>query len=571
MTAYGLGPTQLYSPAERLLHGNDLCVPTEAMTAEEWVDLDSEVHVSTSLMSRPGIFKGRLRIGFRWFDMREIADWSRAPYWQDGPGGGAPSWSSPPTSSEIALCLSHVDPRVRAAALDLAASGALPDSLLPLVLIHTADTHPRVRALARAVAHQGLGGADFAASRQPAAHATPAALAVLVGRWRHGAWLRETVLDRPDGLPGQALTQLLSGSEQETRLAGLNAGAAHGRLDLARAWTTAANDPVESVRVHAVRTAIRLALASGRPADADDARTRVLARLDADRAYGPRLDVLASAVEAELLSARDLAGLAVAHGYRKIRRQACDAVLAHPEADTVLGQLLSARDTYVRSAAVARLGDGDRADRRGELRRYLTDPSGGVRAAACRGLRALGEDPRTHYRALCSDPAAVGPAAVIGLAEQGHAEDAALLHPLTQHPDAAVRARALSALRLLRALPDEALQPFADDPDPRVRATALTGMRDSAPLLRGQLHNRHEGVRARVRDLLEWHRWNRADSCRCCATPAAVRPAARPAVPRGTGPAVWGPQPAEPVPTMTTRPDVTPFGTFPSPDPRTRR
>ncbi|MFE5208135.1 hypothetical protein [Streptomyces sp. NPDC056600] len=565
MTAYGLGPTQLHTPAERLLHGRSVTSSADAWTAEEWVDLDSEVHVSTAGEFGTWRSEGRRRVGFRWFDRREIADWSRAPYWQDGPGAaGAPSWSSPPTSSEIALCLSHVDPRVRMAALGLAAPGTLPDSLLPLVLIRTADPHRRVRDLARAVAHQALAAADLVASRQPA---TLAALAVLVAQWRHGVWVRDAVLGRPGGLPGQALTQLLSGSAQETRLAGLSAGAAHGRLGLARAWEVAANDPVESVRVHAVRTAIRLALASGSPADVVDARTRVLARLNADRACGPRLDVLASAVEAELLDAQDLAGLAVAHGYRKLRRHACDAVLAHPEADTVLGQLLSAQDTYVRSAAVTRLSESDQADRGGELLRYLTDPSGGVRVAACRGLRALGEAPRTHYLALCTDPAAVCPAAVIGLAEQGHAEDAALLRTFTRHPDAAIRARALSALRLLRALPDEALQPFADDPDPRVRATALTGMRDSAPLLRGQLHNRHAGVRARVRDLLEWHRWHRADTCRCCATPAAVRPVLR----RGTGPAVWRPQPAEPQPTMTTRPDATPFGAFPSPDHRTRR
>jgi hypothetical protein len=563
MTTYGLGPTRLHTPAQRLLRGKGVASAAGAGTAEEWVRLDRAVHVGTSLESGPWKYEGRERVGFRTVGQREIADWSRAPYWQDGPGGGAPSWSSPPTSSEIALCLSHVDPRVREAALALALAGAeaLPDSLLPLVLIRTADTHQRVRDLARTLAHQALGAVDSTVSRHLVA------LAVLVGRRQHGAWVRETVLSRVGGLPDEVLNQLLTSRGRETRMAGLDVGATHGRLDLTRAWSAAGNDRDESVRIHAARTAIRLALAAGRQTDLDETRARFLTRLDAERSHDVRLALLAVAVEADLLVAQDLAHLAVAHGYRKIRRHACDAVLAHPEADTVLDQLLSARDTYVRRAAVERLTGAGRGD---ELHRYLTDPSGGVRATACRALRALRarcasvEDPRTHYLSLCSDPATVSPAAVIGLAEQGHPDDAAVLHPLTRHPDAAVRARALSALRLLQAIPDEALPPFADDPDPSVRATALTGMRDSAPLLRGQLHNPREGVRARVLDLLERHRLHRADSCRCCATPTRAR--------RSTGQAAtWSPEPAAPRPTATRRLDVTPFSSFPSPDRGARR
>jgi hypothetical protein len=488
MTTYGLRPTLLYTPGERLLHGKGVDSAVGAGQAEDWIALDRGVWVYTVCAVRGWKHHSRIQVGFHWFDGREIADWDRAPYWREPDHGpGAPSWSLPPTESEVALCLGHADARVRAAALARAESGALPASVLPLVLIRCADSDVRVRGLARAALNRALAGADEALLRQLAP------LAALVGmRRRYGTWVREAVLGRLGGLPEEAVAYLLSGSGRETRIGGLHAGAAYGRLDMTRALAIAEGDPDNGVRVHAVRTVISLALESGHQALLDDARARVLALLNTDRSYDVRRGTFAAAVESGFFRARDLAGLAVGHRDEYIRRHSCAAVLAGADGDAFLTRLLSARDTTVRSAAVGRLRSAGRGD---ELVRHLADPSTAVRAAVCRELRAAGDDPRTYYLALCVDPAAVAPAAVVGLAEQRCPEDAALLRPLTRHPRAAVRARALSALRILGALPDDALPPFADDPDPGVRATALSALRGRPRLLRNLIRDLQGDVR----------------------------------------------------------------------------
>ncbi|MEU0836798.1 hypothetical protein [Streptomyces sp. NPDC005969] len=109
--------------------------------AEDWIALDRNVWWGTAPVVQGYGYHRRIQVGFRWFNGREIADWDRAPYWQEpGHGPGAPSWSRPPTESEVALCLGHADAHVRAAALARAESGALPASVLPLVLIRCADT-----------------------------------------------------------------------------------------------------------------------------------------------------------------------------------------------------------------------------------------------------------------------------------------------------------------------------------------------------------------------------------------------------------------------------------------------
>ncbi|MER6625093.1 hypothetical protein [Streptomyces sp. NPDC000931] len=465
MTTYGLRPTLLHTPGERLLRGKGVGPAVGAGAAEDWIALDAGVWSGTAGAMRGRRSHCRIRVGFHWFDKREIADWDRAPYWRET-GPGAPSWSLPPTESEVALCLGHADARVRAAALARAESGALPASVLPLVLIRCADTDERVRDLARAALERALPGADEAVLRRLAP------LAALVGMRRYGAWVRKAVLGRLGGLPEEAVAHLLAGGAREARIAGLRAGAAYGRLGMTRAWEIAEGDPDNGVRVHALRTVMRLALASGRQTVLDDTRTRVLARLDADRSYEVRRVTFAAAVEAGFFRARDLARLAVGHRDRHIRRSSCAAVLAGPDGNASLDHLLRARDTAVRSAAVGRLRGAGRGD---ELARHLTDPSATVRAAVCRELRAAGDDPRAHYRALCADPAAVAPAALVGLAEQRCPEDAALLRPLTRHPRAAVRARALSALRMLGAPADDAPPPSASAPGPGARAGSGSG------------------------------------------------------------------------------------------------
>ncbi|MFJ8085431.1 hypothetical protein ACIQ6Y_33230 [Streptomyces sp. NPDC096205] len=437
MTTYQLGPAQFYTRGERLLRGKGVASAVGAGRAEDWVALDRSTELGTGWRGRV-----RTRIGFRWYDQRAIADW--APYQQESGLDGCPLGRPPGTESEIALFLCHRDARVRAVALGLAESGALPASVLPLVLIRCADTDERVRELARATFDRTLADADEAALRQLAP------LAALVGtRRRHGTWVCQAVLGRLGGLPDEALEQLMSGGDREARIAALLAGAAYGRLDREQAWAIAEGDADDGVRGRALRTVMRLALASGRQDVLDDARARILARLDAEPSYDVRRDTFAAAVEADFFRARDLANLALGHRDRPIRRRSCALALAGPDGDGVLDLLLCARDTAVRHDAVARLRGAGRAD---ELVRHLSDRSPAVRALACRELRAAGNDPHAHYRAMCTDPATVEPAALVGLAEQRCPEDAALLRPLTRHPRAAVRARSLSALRMLGAL-----------------------------------------------------------------------------------------------------------------------
>ncbi|QIJ60642.1 HEAT repeat domain-containing protein [Streptomyces sp. JB150] len=535
MTTYDLGPTTLYAPCERLLHGKGVTCAIGAGEAEDWIRLDRRVHRAThdhASGGRTTASASRTRVGPWPVSTREIADWRRAPYWRENPDGSAAvSWSLPPTESEIALCLCHADPRVRAAALALDTAGQLPDSVLPLVLIRSADTDERVRTCARTVLDRVLGDAPAPVPPRLADLATLAAL--VATRRRYGTWARQAVLGRLDALPVTTLTHLLTHRDRQSRRAGLEAATLYGTPAMGQVWALAEQDHDEGVRELAVRTAIRLALACGRQTVLDDARTRFLAHLDNDPAYGLRLGTLATAVTTGFLRIDDLATLATTHRYRKIRRHACAAALAHPQAHTVLDRLLCARDTRVRAAAVGHLRRTGRGD---ELPRHLTDLSHTVRATACRHLRAHGHDPRTHYHNLCADPATVVPAAVLGLAEQGHPEDAALLHPLLHHPHARVRARALSALRMLRALPDDALPPFADDPDPGVRATALTALRHTPRLLRALLDSTRDDVRTRAETLL--HRHLIQAPCRC--RPPLPPPGRSPLAKLATAPAPAG-------------------------------
>ncbi|MEV8587250.1 hypothetical protein AB0424_10000 [Streptomyces sp. NPDC051180] len=497
-------PTQHRSPAERLLHGKGVATAVGRGRAEDWTRLDQGVSVHTW---RPGPrwSTGRFRVGFHWFDSRELADWTTAPHWHEtgpagGPGGVA-GWSQPPTGSEIALALCHADPRLRAAALRLAEDGALPAATLPLVLIRCADTDATVRELARAVLDGALSGSGAAAD--DAARAL-VPLALLLDLRRHGSWAREAVLDRT-GRKGEvvaeAVAELLASRAFACRRAGVRAAASAGLLDAAGAYAAAERETDVSVAVEAARTAVRL---SRQAVEADEtAREDVLGRFHA--LMGLRRDpvlartVLATALDEDLLGPADLVRLAVSHHGRITRRTALAALLAVHDPSPFLDTLATARDAAVRSAAVERLRT---AGRGGELARHLTDSHAPVRALALRELRAAGGDPYAAYRALCLDPAAVTPAAVTGLAGRRDPEDVPLFHALTLHVLGPVRARALAALRMLGALPGDGPVAFADDPDRTVRKTVLRAVRHQPEALRALLTAAHEDVRATALDLL---------------------------------------------------------------------
>ncbi|WP_031011869.1 hypothetical protein [Streptomyces sp. NRRL F-5727] len=475
-----LGPTHYLRGGERLLHGKDTASAVGAGRAEDWVGLDDDVFSGT-LRRVAGWRRGTstFLLGAHWFDAREVADWDTAPYWDEE--AGAVSWGRPPTPSELALGLCHADPRVRAAALDAAG----PEAPLPLLLLRCADGDAGVRERARAVFARALATADDATAR------ALVALALRVGMRREGRWGRAAVLARTGSVPEVAVRELRASTDPDrwdARKAGIRAGAEAGILDEDALYDIALTARDASERLEGLRGALRT---RRNPA----ARERFLGFLEACEGSEVRVLALRYAAEAGLPSADDLAGLALGHRDRHVRRLAARLLAERPDGATALGTLTHATDTVVRGTAVARL----RAD---DLVPHLTDPSPWVRGLARHGLREAGRDPHAHLRTLCADPAAVTPAAVTGLAEQRHAGDAPLLRELTRHADGAVRARAVGGLRLLRALPDDALPPYADDPDPRVGAVVLRALRDDAEALRGLLGHRHARVRAHALVLL---------------------------------------------------------------------
>ncbi|WP_189832387.1 hypothetical protein [Streptomyces zaomyceticus] len=457
------------------------------------------------LAARPGPrwSRGRVRVGFHWFDDRELADWTTAPHWHetgpDGGPGGVAAWSLPPTESEIALALCHADPRLRAAALRIA---ELPAAALPLVLVRCADTDGTVREPARATLSGALAGTGAAADEAVRALVP---LALLLDLRRHGRWAREAVLartDRDGETVAEAVAELLTSRRYDIRRAGVRAAVSAGLLDAAGACATAERDTDVGVAGEAVRAAVRL---SRRALDADGAaREHLIARFHAF--MGPRRDpalgrtALATALEVGLLGPEDLVRLAVSHPERIARRTALAALLDAHDPSPFLDEPATARDAAVRIAAVERLRSAGRDD---DLARHLTDSHAPVRALARRELRAAGVDPYPVYRALCADPATVTPAAVSGLAGRRDPEDLPLFHELTRHARGPVRARALGVLRMLGALPGDGTVAFADDPDRTVRKTVLRAVRHHPEALRVLLLTAaHGDVRAAALDLL---------------------------------------------------------------------
>ncbi|MFH7595774.1 hypothetical protein WDV06_11820 [Streptomyces racemochromogenes] len=461
MVNMSLLPSRFLSAGERLLHGRGVAAAVGAGRAEDWVRLDEDVFLGTLRRVAGWNISCRLQVGFHWFDGREIADWDTAPYW----GVDGPSWAGVPTGSELALCLCHADPRIRAAAL--AAGG--PAAPLPLLLLRCADNDERVRGQARALFAEALAAAGDGRVR------SLVVLALRVGVRRHGNWARDAVLARAGGVRAADVRELLAcGGRRgaDARVAGVRAGVAAGLLDADALYRIALTaDQGNRDRFEAVRAAV----AAGRDTAA---RKRFLDFLAECGTPEVRTRALRYAFAARLPTAGDLAALAAGHRDRKLRRLAVTMVLDLPDADAVLDRLLAASDSVVRGTAVQRLAACGAAER---LVPYLTDRSPWVRGLADRGLRAAGGDPHTRYRAWCADPEAVTPAAVSGLAEYRNPRDEPLLQALTRHADGAVRGRALGGLRRLGVLDDATPARYAADPDPHVVAVGRRGLRDAAP------------------------------------------------------------------------------------------
>ncbi|MFD4562226.1 hypothetical protein ACFWP5_49355 [Streptomyces sp. NPDC058469] len=189
------------------------------------------------------------------------------------------------------------------------------------------------------------------------------------------------------------------------------------------------------------------------------------------------------AVEEDLLSPAELARTAARDTDTVVQNLCADAALAAVAKtgsyDEVLEPLLGARNPRARATGVTVLRAAGRA---GRAEGFLADRSGVVRACARYVVRQGGGDPLALYRAWClaAEPA---PGAVIGLAECGGRDDAALLWPLVSHPGAAVRARAVAGLRVLDVGDVRRLLPSLDDPAPGVVREATLALLPSAGLV----------------------------------------------------------------------------------------
>ncbi|MFZ3496430.1 hypothetical protein ACODT5_24990 [Streptomyces sp. 5.8] len=180
-----------------------------------------------------------------------------------------------------------------------------------------------------------------------------------------------------------------------------------------------------------------------------------------------RRDALDLALESGLLTPERLLENAAVSRDRVVRRR-CE-VAARAALDTsasslpgpLVDSLLAQDRTSLRVTAVRALRPAGRV---GELPAHLADPSARIREAARRELRAAGQDPLAHYRALCAHSPV--PGAVFGLAEDGDASDLPLLRLLARSPEGRVRAAAVHGLRRHGATTPEELLPYLADPHP---------------------------------------------------------------------------------------------------------
>ncbi|MEH0511537.1 hypothetical protein QA942_21070 [Streptomyces sp. B21-106] len=317
----------------------------------------------------------------------------------------------------LALALCHRDGRTREAALEPAARYA---GLLPLVVVRCADWAAPVRERAREVLGERLGPADAE---------TLAPLILLLARRERGRFAADLLTELLRAGPRGPLTGLLSHPDLAVR-----------------------------------RFAHRLA------------------------------------VEQKLLSPGELALAAHRDPDTVVQRLCADAVLAclaadGADPDDTIGLLLTARGAAVRAAGVTALRRAGAPERAAG---FLGDRSAVVRACARYVVRQHGGDPAAWYRERCAAPAvlspgadlapgavlspegALEPGAVLGLAECGERADAEVLWPLSRHPDARVRSRAVAGLRMLDADDVRRLWPLLDDPAPGVVREVVASVLPSA-------------------------------------------------------------------------------------------
>lgn len=216
----------------------------------------------------------------------------------------------------------------------------------------------------------------------------------------------------------------------------------------------------------------------------EPAHAAALAWLCLHRDPRTRRTAVRISLEASACGAPELARRAAREPDAVLRQVWTDATLAamaaHGSDASAVDALLRARAGSVRAAGVTALRAGGRA---GEAERYLTDPSGSVRACARWLLGQQGGDARARYLLLCAR--SPSPGAVLGLAECAYRADEPVLRGLLGHGEGPVRAAAVAGLRLLDGPGHDpaVLRPLLDDPSPAVAREVTLSLRPVAALL----------------------------------------------------------------------------------------
>ncbi|MFD6890075.1 hypothetical protein [Streptomyces sp. NPDC059957] len=381
-----LSRTEFCSPAVRLLHGKDPARALDGGNPQAWADLDRSIRFYTTARYRRSTPSGTVQVGRHWFDAREVADWSTAPYWHDGHGA---TWAAaPPAAAELALGLCHADRKVREAALGHAAGRP---EVLALLLIRCADWKEPVRERARAVLTAELDAAAPGLVRTLVPHA------LFLSPRRYGAWAWERCLDRL-GSPADLTVELdrlvLTGQTPQVRRDALGLALESGILTPERLLETAAASRDRVVR--------RRCEVAARPAL--DARAASLP--------GPLVDSLLAQGRASL-RATAVRALRPAG-----RTGELPAYLADPSArvrEAARGELRAAgqdplalyrarcADSPVPGAVFGLAETGDASDLP-LLRLLARSPEGRLRAAAVHGLRRHGATTPEELLPYLADP-----------------------------------------------------------------------------------------------------------------------------------------------------------------------
>lgn len=211
-----------------------------------------------------------------------------------------------------------------------------------------------------------------------------------------------------------------------------------------------------------------------------------VAELLADPSREVRRLVLDSTAATHRLTAGMLVRLAESDPDVRIRSRAAEWAARDALWTSRLDLLRRLAESRHREVRVTALTGLIRAGHAEEAVTFLDDPAALVRAVARDAARRTGTDPLAHYRtAIRTGRPPTG--AIAGLAETGRSSDSALLVPLLDHPNPAVRAHTVRGLRTLDAVPLDRVIPLLRDASTKVIREATTALLPSASQLSPEL------------------------------------------------------------------------------------